>query len=94
MSPEAKRSRVDGDGVERLDHSSMASSTIPLGGLPSSASAPDWLPATWRNNFIGYDSSTPPPGASFGNQGRSMRLKPSTTPLPSEAIKPGKGRRN
>ena len=81
--------RADGGGSER-----SASSSIATFKAQSSRTAPDWLPAAWRNNFIGYCNETPPHGASFDRQGRLWSSEPSTTPLPSEAIKPGRGRGN
>ena len=92
VSPDAKRSRLDGEGAGRPASSSMTNSTVQLSGLPSTASVLEGVPEAWRNNFVGFVDSTPPKASFVDSRGRCMRVKPSTTPLPSEPVKTGKGR--
>mmetsp|Transcript_12439 Transcript_12439/g.23459 ORF Transcript_12439/g.23459 Transcript_12439/m.23459 type:complete len:234 (+) Transcript_12439:106-807(+) len=92
VSPDAKRSRLDGEGAGRPASSSMRNSTVQLSGLRSTASVLEGIPEAWRNNVIGFVDSTPPKASLVDSRGRCMRVKPSTTPLPSEPVKTGKGR--
>ena len=92
VSPDAKRSRLDGEGAGRPASSSMTNSMVQLSGLPSTAFDLEGIPEAWRNNIIGHGFSTPLNASFVDSRGRCMRVKPSTTPLPSEPVKTGKGR--